>query len=302
MFLEGLVVPGRGRVWLILLVAALLVVQIGGCGVVRPWGAEPDRGATESKAQGASAAARLGCARVAPLFMHGDGKGFDGSPSLSRPLYLTESEALTVIIDEMKRHGVDLSEREVVVDEVTITRRKRLVVKKRDGTEESRILPDSDEEPTTLAVGLADPTRRVAVVFVGSSNYEALGGVLKGFFEVFDERTGERGRWHWTTYGYDLPDAARYVRSQIERQARKRWYYGLFYDPVIVPRTKEAWDSIMEPMFKGTNEEPGESDRRSRALEEAFEKALSAARDEAYELLRAQVRGFVEWLKREGAI
>lgn len=44
-----------------------------------------------------------------------------------------------------------------------------------------------------------------------------------------------------------------------------------------------------------------EQENRSRAVDEAINQAEAAARKEAYDLLRAQVRDFVEWLKREGA-
>jgi hypothetical protein len=291
----------RDNMWLIRLAAALLAVQVGGCGGVRRQGAGPDRTAPEIKARDAAAAARLGGARVAPVFLHGKGKGFDGSPSLSYPVYLRESEALPVIIDELGRYGVDLSEREVAVDKVTFSWRKYLCVQKKDGTEDWDIIPDA-ENSTTLAMDVADRKRRIAVEFIGWDDYMKMGGVDVGRMETFDERTGKRWGGGWTVWEYDFPDAARYVREQIERQGRKPWYYGLFYDPVIIPRTKEAWDSIMEPMFMGTNEEPGESDRRSEALREAIEKARSAARKQAHELLRAQVRDFAEWLKHEGAI
>jgi hypothetical protein len=240
---ENLPSAWRGNARLVQAAAALLALQAAGCGVEREPGGEPERSAVVGEAPDARSAAPVTAARVAPVFLHGDGRGATGCVVMNPPLFLSEEEALQIIVEELGRHGVEFAERNVVVDPVSITRRRQIVVWKPDGISESRVI-DEEGNPTTLAVDLADRKRRVAVEFICADDFGAMGGA------------SGRG----TVRDYDFPEALRRVRAEIQRQGREPWHYGLFYDP------------------------------------------LAAGRANSQDLLRAQVRDFAEWLKREGVI
>ncbi|MBN1609568.1 MAG: hypothetical protein JW940_23250 [Polyangiaceae bacterium] len=288
---ENLPWAWRGNVRLVQAAAALLALQAGGCGGERQLVAEPGRPALVGEVRNAGALAPVAVARVAPLFFHGEGRGATGCVVMNPPVFLSEEEALQIIVEELSRHGLDLDEREVVVDSVTITTlRMRLVVTKRDGSQEQRFLPDEAKpKPTALAMDLANRKKRVAVEFVGRSDFYSLGGVDGLAFALLDERTGERGLFSSSVREYNIHDVARHVRVEIERQGREPWHYGLFYDPVVIEQWEKAFDSVPDTA-------------PSWERDKAFKNARKAAQKEAHDLLRAQVRDFAAWLKREGVI
>jgi hypothetical protein len=54
-------------------------------------------------------AAKPAASRVAPLFQHGDGRGSFGCRAVNPPVFLSESEARQVIMDEAKRAGINFA-------------------------------------------------------------------------------------------------------------------------------------------------------------------------------------------------
>jgi hypothetical protein len=56
--------------------------------------------------------------RVAPLFIHGDGSGATGCVVVSPPAFLTEAEAVDLVLVELKRQGLDFEKADWLMDNI----------------------------------------------------------------------------------------------------------------------------------------------------------------------------------------
>ncbi len=173
---------------------------------------EPERVVTTAPAR----------ALVAPIFAHGEGRGATGCVVVSPPVFLSEEEALSVIRQELARHGIQLSEYSPDIPEVRIPRRKAKWV--RDGS--GHMVPKEIEVPgsaMSLELDAECLDGHVAVEFVSEEDYFSLGGIESGT----------------SVQDYDLKKVAGEVAQRIARDGKKRAYFGVFYDPVRQVRRSE---------------------------------------------------------------
>ncbi|MHC4696713.1 MAG: hypothetical protein ACYTFA_08230 [Planctomycetota bacterium] len=203
---------------------------------------------------------------VAPLFEHGDGRGATGCVVVAVPVFLSEEEALLIVLEELAGHGLDLSEKNVELSSVVIRRtvyeRQYDWVSERHGHVQREVV-----EP--FNVDLRDPEKGIAVEYVARDECRQLGGQVFGASSVSS---------------YDLKSAARSVADQVSSTGRGA-YFGAFYDPLVYADRS------------GYRYAAGAENRRARMRD-----ARTQAAAESKRLLRQQVRDFVDWLKGQGVI
>jgi hypothetical protein len=273
-----------------------LAANAGGCG----------KSATD-----ASNGARLAPdapAIVAPIFRHGEGLGAAGCIVISPPSFLSEEEAFLVIANELSRHGIELSKRNVDLETV--------IVKGRDFREGYEWVADQKTrgyvavDAPLNADGL-DPEKQVAVEFTSGRDYFGLDGPWQQ-------------RRLSTAYNVETQAVARSLAEQVAGQPAGL-YFGVFYDPLMLSDTEmdyakfhayteqlwsrggELWtrDDVTEEEVKEQLriwEKALENDEILREWRKAWDHAQKLNKGEAQGVLREQVKDFVDWLKAQGVI
>lgn len=233
------------------LVALLLVSSFSACG---------KNEASVEKKQGASV--------VAPIFMHGDGRGATGCVVVSPPVFLSEEDAMRVIAEELSKEGVSLSDRNVEWGEVVIPGRYE---DWSNGAFGGVMPPIVDKGVgTPLRVDGYDPQRRVGVEFVSDEEFSDLGG------------PGFPPNCQSSAKSYDFQETAGWVAKQVKEKGRNGIYFGTLYDPM-------SYKDL-------PNLDKGEE------WEIRFKKLVEYRKEESLKLLRLQVKDFVDWLKAQGAL
>ena len=130
-------------------------------------------------------------ALVAPIFEHGEGRGATGCIVVNSPVFLSEQDAMQVITEELRKHGVTLSETKVTLNEVTLPQSEQRWVM-------AKGVMSTEDAPTGLAKLLVlnglDPKKRVAVEFVEGDNYYDLGGGKSGAASKNETSKGLRAK------------------------------------------------------------------------------------------------------------
>ncbi len=198
---------------------------------------------------------------VAPIFEHGEGVGAGGCVVVSPPAFLSEEEAMPILREELGRHGIELQH---------------------GGTLEGVLVPDSPRHPRTRdpfgsGMGTAetpeaarplpldgyDSKKKIAVEFVGITDYYALGGEDDGS----------------TAVCLPYKSTAEWLVAEARQNGTGGVYLGVFYDPAA-PTSPDTWP---EPCH----------DWKARR-----ERGIAASG----ELLRRQAQDFVAWLQEQKAI
>ncbi len=167
---------------------------------------------------------------VAPIFVHGEGRGATGCIVVSPPVFLSEEEALQVIKEELAEHGVAAAPSKKVLGELK--------------AQEDHWMPDVANdvqplpEPITADLEIADAG--VLLEFVSAQDYYALGGKrssstvqgynTKGVAEATAERLGQTAEDGTTTYGvfydpmseFNWPTGENYSSGEVTARAESR--------------------------------------------------------------------------------
>jgi hypothetical protein len=215
---------------------------------------------------------------VAPVFEHGIGRVSVGCVAITPPALLSEDEALAIIADEMARAGVQMSRRDVTLTGVLIEGQEY-----QQGYEwvAARMGIGWQDVTRPLVVDLADPQHFIHVEFVSREDFRPLGG---------------KTRYFGTAGGIELKDVAKSIVEEVGKQGRNI-YFGAFYEPAVYPDWKAAREHMDDEMARTDS-----SDGRQLLYENWHEKANESCVRQTDELLRLQVRDFVDWLKAQGAI
>ncbi len=217
--------------------------------------------------------------KVSPIFEHGEGFGSEGCIIMNPPRFLAEEEALRIIVQELGKAGLPPPERNKTLPGLMTAKLETGSVEvpdPKDGKMWSTLaLVENGQIPLTLQ--FFEPAKRIAIVYVSKKDEQFL---LSG-----DMKEGRS--LGSSVKSRNFVKAAEWVRGQIKKNTKAPdAYYGVLYDPC--PPTKEP-DIAWTP-----------SDRDS---QKKYTEAVKAANSpEPQNLLRAQVRDFIEWLKGQGAI
>jgi len=205
----------------------------------------------------------VGAAVVAPIFEHGEGRGVTGCVVVAAPVFLSEEEALQVIVEVLGKAGVEVTARNVVMKDVVIP--VRGIVEYEVAGKPAMAVREFPALGQPLSVDIEDGKRHIGVEFVSCRDYTRLGGVASLS----------------TVQEYDFKQVAKGVAGAV-REKGTGLYFGTFYDPV----------------HHGDKEVVRPEDDRSRTVG-----AIGVlSESEARHLLRLQVQDFVDWLKGQGVL
>jgi hypothetical protein len=145
---------------------------------------------------------------VAPVFIHGDGRGAVGCVVIGAPVFLTEDEAIEIVLAELERGGLSFDERNHLVPGLEW---HQPLVRKGHFLSDDRF-PVPARKPFT--VELYDSRTKLAVKLITGQNYTLSGGAFDGS----------------TVSDYDLLALA---QETVERlQAAGHVNAVVFYDPL----------------------------------------------------------------------
>jgi hypothetical protein len=253
------------------LAGALLAAGAAGCEQTRT---------TTTAASGTHAKLAPGAtAIVAPVFQHGDGVATVGCSAVTWPTFLPEDEAMTLIADELRSYGIDLSQPVVPLRGTMVP---HAMADCYDWVGRTRA-----NRPTQWYAVMADgydPQHRVAVTFASKEDYDDIAGP-----------------WHERPRGFsyeiETRAVAEYVAAAVQGQPAGV-YFGAFYDPLVTLKVHPARRE-QEPHFRSNDADPIAQLEHAQAM---WDRTKPTTEQEAREALRAQVREFVDWLKAQGVI
>lgn len=203
--------------------------------------------------------------RVAPLFIHGDGRGSFGCVVVNPPVFLSEDEARQVVQDEAMKAGI-----EFVADELTL---KDVMVPVTDqfGFLKEREAQKHDKDRKAAQ---RSRTQKRDIVLDGHDRkhniaYEV---VSQEDFQEWEKK--DHGSW-CSVSSYDFKTTAEKLTNGLVN-AKGETTVAVFYEPgASAPET---------------------------AQETEWEVQDKAVRELGEKELREQVRGFLQWLKAQGVI
>ena len=155
-----------------------------------------------SRSQAVTKAKSQVASRVAPVFIHGDGRGSFGCIAVSPPVFLSEVEARQIIVEEAKRGGIDFEPdvRTLPDSVVTFSAPTPVSARVRD---------------SLLKLDGSDERRNISYEYVSRQDYADWRG--------------------WSTTGFvDAFPVARRLREGLIVK-RPSGTYVLFYDPASDP-------------------------------------------------------------------
>lgn len=220
-----------------------------------------------------TAALTPGCAsgppaEVAPIFDHGSGRGALGCVMVVPPAFLSEEEALQVISEVLAEHGFTASGTAPALKGVTFAGHRL-------NPEAVTYADQFSSARTPLVPDFFDAAKNVAVEFVSTADYFPLGG------EISD----------MSVQSYDLKGIAHSAADAVNKHG-SGVHFGALYDPIA--------------SVKFDVDYPREGTANYREEVEAWQQksreAVDAAKEESKELLREQLKDFVDWLKGQGVI
>ncbi|MGD8452545.1 MAG: hypothetical protein PVJ57_12060 [Phycisphaerae bacterium] len=212
---------------------------------------------------------------VAPLFEHGDGRGSAGCVAVSPPVFLSEEEALQIIVEELQPHGIELSGHDVELPSVIVKHKE--FRQEQDGRRQGGRWVQFE---APLHADGVDSEHHIAVEFASRDDFDDLAGPWYA-----------EGVYCTATF-FDMREVAGYVADQA-RGRPEGVYFGVFYDP-LEGRLDFAEFRRRSLAANGTLDRQ----RHRQVHEELSEQG----KNKSAELLRQQVRDFVEWLKGQGVI
>jgi len=225
---------------------------------------------------------------VAPIFVHGEGRGAVGCVVVNPPVFLSEQDAMQVIREELSKAGVTLSQSKVTLQGVNIPQhREEFTVVQ--GRPQHKVVPTNTSK--TLVLSGADTPKKVGIEYLNAQNYFELGG----------EKSAS------TVQGYDFQNVAGEVNKQVKEQAHNL-YFETFYDPVVSPsrdifsdrQFRRKLDALYAEEEKATD--PKVKAEKEKQIDALYDEMVAPDAARSKELLRLQVKDFVDWLKGQGVI
>jgi hypothetical protein len=217
--------------------------------------------------------------RVAPLFVHGNGRGAFGCVVVNPPVFLSEDEAQQVIRDEAKKAGIEFKDTQLTFTGVMtpVTNRFDFIAKE-NAAEEAGRQPKEKPQP---------PKPKTQKCDLSLDGYDEKHGIAYEFVSDDDFNCWETRKpgLSCTVSRYDFKATAEVLARGLAGVNDKK-IVGFFYEPAAGPG-------------KVSYPQKGATDADWKAFGEAREKS---GKENGKEELRKQVRDFLAWLKAQGVI
>ena len=209
---------------------------------------------------------------IAPIFIHGDGRGATGCVVMNPPVFLTEEEARQVIETELKKENIIFDKKNLKINEISFP--------KKWGFKEN-------EADTVIMDGYSSKYN-IAYEFISADDYMHFGGEWDGS----------------TVHSYDLVKAAENLRNKMKEYGKLNT--AIFYDPMMYPDNNTSKNSTYRLLVEYNNLLDKDIDNEENKGKELgyskYEKQSKNYSKKSIELLKQQVRDFLEWIKKEGIL
>lgn len=211
-----------------------------------------------------------GASHVAPLFVHGDGRGAFGCVAINPPVFLSEDEAKQVIVEEAKKAGIDFAPNALTLKQVSVPITEEYFCSYLDDEKKNTSRPPATQQLNLVLSGY-DQKHNIAFELVASEEYKAWSSKLP--------------RCISSVSSYDFKETAETLRKELSAAEDVPWI-GVFYEPGATVKKKfSAPANASEADWKAA------WDKREKQI-----KAIGR------EELRKQVQDFMVWLKAQGVI
>jgi len=158
-------------------------------------------------------------AKIAPVFIHGDGHGATGCVVLSPPIFLSEAEAIEIIINELKKENIIFDKKDFVLKDFSTQEQFT-----NHGTVETDYVPD--KHPFILDA--YSNKYNLGIKFISQYNYYKLGGPYS---------LSSCKNYDFVELAYNLKEELRHY-NHINA--------ALFYDPLVGHDANYYMDSERE--------------------------------------------------------
>jgi hypothetical protein len=225
--------------------------------------------------------------RVAPLFVHGEGRGAFGCIVINPPVFLSEDEAREVIRDEAKKAGIEFTDDGLTLKDASVPVTDRYNSEARDKMQEA--WGDSSQENSTRSPQMQ---KRDLVL----DGYDKKHGIAFEFISERDFKQWESQdrRMISTASNFDFKTTAERLAQGLAKTQGDA-IVAVFYEPSVSPpnpfTAKHSSDSSRPSMNATKNEQETHQESPKKAAKELGKKEL-----------REQVRDFLGWLKSQGVI
>ncbi len=212
-----------------------------------------------------------GGSRIAPIFVHSEGRGAFGCIVVNPPVFLTEDEARAVIQEEAKKAGLHFLPDGFTIKDVDLP-----------ATDESLSVPSASlgnrRQKSTI------PTQRGDLLLDGYESKRNIGYefISADDFKAWKDRRVFGGS---SVSSYDFLHTAGTLRVGLAAKVSTPWT-GIFFEPAAHPAlAMTAADTLTEA-----------------ARNRYWTARRNVGRQVGEEQLRLQVRDFIRWLKSQGVI
>ena len=207
--------------------------------------------------------------RIAPLFVHGEGRGSFGCIAVNPPVFLSEDEAQQVIREEAQKAGLHFESNALTLKDATVPVTHTFYC----GPEQPNSGPS--EQKKDLALTGYDKTHNVAFEFISTKEIES-----------WRQKNSHCGS---SVSSYRLKDTAQDLIVDLQKHPthKNSPWVGVFYEPSSTIKGPLVFEEL-----------PPSRDKYLAALKTRSEAGKALGTEE----LRKQVRDFLAWLKAQGVI
>jgi len=200
--------------------------------------------------------------KVAPIFVHGDGSGSIGCIVTSPPVFISEREAMEIIMQE-------LSKENIIIDTINSPVLEFKAQRKQDYQESYY----GKHYPSNMNIKIDGINEKynLAIEYLSAEEYDIY------YFE--DVRST-------TAPGFDTKKGAKKLRVELEKN--KKYNSVVFYDPML--NVDDDSDNQIRTI------------KKYKLYIKEYEKLREETKLKSKQLLVAQVQDFINWLKTEGIL
>ena len=212
---------------------------------------------------------------VAPLFIHGGGRGAYGCVIINPPSFLSEQEAREIIESELKKEGIIFDRKNYKIDELSFKRNYGFDRESEETDDESfdSFFPDDVD---TVKLDGYSTKYNLGYEFVSAwGDYHAFGG-------EYDASS---------VTSFDVIEAAENLREKMKDYGKMNTV--IFYDPIEDNETPEDQNPTLRSMM------PPVHDNDKEINPEKLLDMDKTSKQKSYKLLKRQVADFIEWVKKE---
>jgi len=199
---------------------------------------------------------------VAPLSNHGYGVGSYGCMVITPPIFMSETEAMAVVKDELEAAGISGMAQGVTLDDVTVSG---------VAVEDCNPGIEPGDSSITFVADLYDEPKLLAIEVFTERDFTA----MHRDAELVCETSVE---------SIDLKRTALLLTQELEEKGQGRWY-GVLYDPV----PSASYDDL-QACWDREDPDP---------CEDAL---MDKTREMGKRMLREQVRDLVVWMEGNGVL